>query len=65
MREIGQSLATRFKHSQVGSVRPALTIEDGSAVVTDNGLRLRLSEPHTRNQRVSVRIGEHDLATRS
>jgi threonylcarbamoyladenosine tRNA methylthiotransferase MtaB len=65
VREIGQSLATRFKHSQVGSVRPALTIEDGSAVVTDNGLRLRLSEPHTRNQRVSVRIGEHDLATRS
>ena len=65
VREIGQSLTTRFKRSQVGSVRPALTIEDGSAVVTDNGLRLRLREPHARNQRVSVRIGEHDLATRS
>ena len=62
VREIGQALTTKFKRSQVGSVRPALTIEDGSSVVTDNGLRLRLRSPHARNERVVVRIGEGDTA---
>jgi threonylcarbamoyladenosine tRNA methylthiotransferase MtaB len=62
VREIGQTLAARFKRSQLGRVRPALTIEDGCSVVTDNGLRLRLASPRTRNERVSVRIGENDTA---
>jgi threonylcarbamoyladenosine tRNA methylthiotransferase MtaB len=62
VREIGQRLAARFKRSQVGSTRPALTIEDGSSVVTDNGLRLRLAAPRTRNERVLVRIGEQETA---
>ena len=30
IRDIGQALTARFKRSQVGNVRPALTIEDGS-----------------------------------
>jgi threonylcarbamoyladenosine tRNA methylthiotransferase MtaB len=62
VREIGQTLSSRFKQSQVGSVRPALTIEDGRTVVTDNGLRLRLAAQRARNERVSVRIGENDTA---
>jgi threonylcarbamoyladenosine tRNA methylthiotransferase MtaB len=62
VREIGQTLTTRFKRSQIGSVRPALTIEDGSSVVTDNGLKLRLRRPRARNERVAVRIGEGDTA---
>jgi threonylcarbamoyladenosine tRNA methylthiotransferase MtaB len=62
VREIGQTLSSRFKQSQVGSVRPALTIEDGRTVVTDNGLRLRLAVQRARNERVSVRIGENDTA---
>jgi hypothetical protein len=62
VREIGQTLAARFKQSQAGHVRPALTIEDGGSVVTDNGLRLRLVSPRARNERISVRIGEDDTA---
>ena len=62
VREIGHALAARFKRSQVGSVRPGLTIEDGATVVTDNGLRLRLDKPRARNERVLVRVEEHDAA---
>jgi hypothetical protein len=62
VREIGHALAARFKRSQVGSVRPGLTIEDGGTVVTDNGLRLRLDKPRARNERVLVRVEEHDAA---
>lgn len=62
IRDISQALATRFKRSQVGSVRQALTIGDGSTVVTDNGLRLRLDAPRDRNERVLVKIADHDIA---
>ena len=62
IRDIGQALTARFKRSQVGNVRPALTIEDGTWVVTDNGLKLRVRTPRARNERVSVRIGENDTA---
>ena len=62
VREIGQTLAARFRHSQVGRVRPALTIEDGSSVITDNGLRLKLGSPRLRNERVVVRVAENGNA---
>jgi threonylcarbamoyladenosine tRNA methylthiotransferase MtaB len=56
IREIGQTLAARFRESQAGSVRPALTIEDGSVAVTDNGLRVAVEPGRQRNQRVAVAI---------
>jgi threonylcarbamoyladenosine tRNA methylthiotransferase MtaB len=62
VREIGQALSARFRRDQVGSVRPALTIEDGSSIVTDNGLKLRLHTPCARNERVLVRVEVHDTA---
>jgi hypothetical protein len=36
VREVAARLAARFRASQVGSIRPGLTVDDGSAVVTDN-----------------------------
>jgi threonylcarbamoyladenosine tRNA methylthiotransferase MtaB len=57
VRDIGRQLADRFHASQVGAVRPALTIGDGSTVVTDNGIKLRLPVPLPRNQRLRVRVG--------
>ena len=56
LRAIGSDLARRFRDSQVGSVRPGLTIEDGTLVVTDNYLKVRIPEGVGRNRRVAVRL---------
>ncbi len=58
VRDIGRQLAERFRASQLGAVRPALTIGDGSTVVTDNGFKLRLPSSRPRNQRLRVRVGD-------
>ena len=61
VREIAQRLSRRFRESQVGAVRPALTIEDGSSAVTDNYLKLRVPPGRARNESVRVRImSQHD-----
>jgi threonylcarbamoyladenosine tRNA methylthiotransferase MtaB len=56
LRAVGESLTGRFRASQVGSVRPGLTIETGDWVLTDNYLRVRIAEGRPRGQRVAVRI---------
>lgn len=58
LRVIGAELSRRFRASQVGSVRTGLTLEDGSLVVTDNYLKVRIPPGLPRNVRVSVRIDE-------
>ena len=58
MREIAAGLAARFAGTQVGTVRPGLTIDDGSTVLTDNFLKVAVSPGLTRNTRVHVRIDE-------
>ena len=63
IREIAQRLSARFRESQVGSVRPALTVDDGSSVVTDNYLKLRVPEGRARNEHVRVQVlSAHDGA---
>jgi threonylcarbamoyladenosine tRNA methylthiotransferase MtaB len=56
VREIGAALMERFQASQAGSVRPGLTLEDGTLVVTDNYLKVRIPAGHSRNERVRVRL---------
>jgi threonylcarbamoyladenosine tRNA methylthiotransferase MtaB len=56
LRAIGSDLSRRFRRAQVGSVRPGLTLEDGTLVVTDNFLKLRIPNGHARNERVWVRL---------
>ena len=56
VREIGKQLGERFVAGQIGSVRPALTIEDGSVAVTDNGMKVRLGAGCGRNRAVQVRL---------
>lgn len=60
LRSIGAALARRFAARQVGTIRPALTIEDGSRVVTDNYQKLRVPPGLPRNTRVQVRVGNGD-----
>jgi tRNA A37 methylthiotransferase MiaB len=56
IRAIGTELARRFRQSQVGTMRPGLTLEDGTLVVTDNYLKVRIPAGTPRNTRVMVRV---------
>jgi threonylcarbamoyladenosine tRNA methylthiotransferase MtaB len=56
VRTVGHTLATGFRDVQIGSTRRALTIEDGSAAVTDNGLRVVLETRRRRNEWVDVTL---------
>ena len=58
LRQIGADLTRQFHASQAGTTRPALTLEDGTLVVTDNYLKVRVPPGLARNQRVKVRISE-------
>jgi threonylcarbamoyladenosine tRNA methylthiotransferase MtaB len=60
VREIGQRLAQRFRDAQIGTTHRALTLEDGSLVVTGNYLKLRIPPGCARNAWVSVRVTSHD-----
>ncbi len=60
IRAIAAALAERFRASQVGRFRRGLTIEDGSLVVTDNYLKLRIPPGRPRNEWVRVRVVSHD-----
>jgi threonylcarbamoyladenosine tRNA methylthiotransferase MtaB len=56
MRNVGAALSSRFVQSQVGTVRPGLTLDDGATVLTDNFLKVTVPPGLARNMRVSVRI---------
>jgi threonylcarbamoyladenosine tRNA methylthiotransferase MtaB len=57
VRALGRELSERFQRSQDGAVRPGLTIEDGSLVVTDNYLKVRVAPGLARNEWVTVALG--------
>lgn len=63
LREIGAALTQKFHSSQVGTVRPGLTLEDGTLVVTDNYLKVRVAPGLSRNERVSVNLTTLTSAT--
>jgi threonylcarbamoyladenosine tRNA methylthiotransferase MtaB len=56
LRGIGAGLTARFRASQAGTVRPGLTLEDGTLVVTDNYLKLRIEPGLRRNTRVQILV---------
>jgi threonylcarbamoyladenosine tRNA methylthiotransferase MtaB len=61
VRDIGQRLTARFRALQVGTTHRALTLEDGSLVVTGNYLKVRIPPGCARNEWVRVRlVSEHD-----
>ena len=64
LRAIGAELTRRFEQAQAGTLRPGLTLEDGTLVVTDNYLKVRIPPGCGRNERVVVRLtnpGRADL----
>ncbi len=64
VRDIARELTRRFRVSQIGTVHRALTLEDGSLVVTGNYLKARIPPGLARNAWVDVRItGAGDMMT--
>jgi threonylcarbamoyladenosine tRNA methylthiotransferase MtaB len=59
VRDIGQRLALAFRDAQVGTVHRALTLEDGTLVVTGNYQKLRIAPGRGRNEWVRVRVRSH------
>jgi threonylcarbamoyladenosine tRNA methylthiotransferase MtaB len=56
IRSLGRDLHRRFHRDQDGSIRPGLTIDDGTLVVTDNYLKVRIPAGLARNEWVSVTL---------
>jgi threonylcarbamoyladenosine tRNA methylthiotransferase MtaB len=56
LRAIGADRTRTFRLAQVDTTRPGLTLEDGTLVVTDNYLKVRIPPGLPRNVRVMVRI---------
>jgi threonylcarbamoyladenosine tRNA methylthiotransferase MtaB len=57
-RAASDRLSRAFRASQVGSIRRALVVDDGTAAVTDNYLRLRLDAPRPRNEWIEAEVLE-------
>ena len=56
IRRIAEQKSEEFRRSQVGRTMKALTVDDGSSVVTGNYLKIRISEPYPRNTWVAVHV---------
>ena len=56
LRAVGLELARRFRLSQAGQVRRALTLEDGAVALTDNYLKVRIPPGRARNEWVELRL---------
>jgi threonylcarbamoyladenosine tRNA methylthiotransferase MtaB len=56
IREIGQEAGARFRRAQHGSVRRALTVDDGRSAVTDNYVKVQLDRMYPRNDWITVTI---------
>jgi threonylcarbamoyladenosine tRNA methylthiotransferase MtaB len=60
LRAISRRLSERFRASQAGTVRPALTIDDGTTAVTDNYFKVPVADGRGRNEWVEATIPAHD-----
>jgi threonylcarbamoyladenosine tRNA methylthiotransferase MtaB len=56
VRAIGERMTRRFRESLAGSVRRALTLDDGWSAVTDNYVKARLDRQHPRNEWIDVTL---------
>jgi threonylcarbamoyladenosine tRNA methylthiotransferase MtaB len=56
LRSIGADRSRRFRAAQAGTVRRALTVDDGRSAVTDNYLKVQLAQHEPRNSWISVTL---------
>ena len=60
IRDIAATLTRRFHEAQIGTTHVALSLEDGSLVVTGNYLKVRVPPGRARNEWVHVTIASAD-----
>jgi len=60
LRDIAARKSKEFRRNQVGRAMKALTVDDGTSVVTGNYLKVRISNPQPRNSWVTVTIVNAD-----
>ena len=60
VRDIAARKSAEFRRNQVGRAMRALTVDDGSSVVTGNYLKVRISNPQPRNSWVTLIIVNAD-----
>ncbi len=56
LREIGAELFGRFARAHADTIRPGLTLDDGTTVLTDTFVKVTIPPGLPRNVRVKVRI---------
>jgi len=61
IRAVGQRRTRSFLASQIDTIHRALTIEDGTQVVTGNYLKLRIPPGSRRNEWVTVRVRDAEI----
>jgi threonylcarbamoyladenosine tRNA methylthiotransferase MtaB len=62
LRETAARLSRDFQAGQIGTVHRALTLDDGTLVVTGNYLKLRIPAGRSRNEWLAVRVESTDRA---
>ena len=60
LRAISRRLSDGFRASQAGTIRPALTIDDGTMAVTDNYFKVPVPDGRERNRWVLAAIPPGD-----
>jgi threonylcarbamoyladenosine tRNA methylthiotransferase MtaB len=60
LRAVSRVLSDRFRAAQAGTIRPALTIDDGTMAVTDNYFKVPVPDGRVRNEWVQVAIPPAD-----
>jgi threonylcarbamoyladenosine tRNA methylthiotransferase MtaB len=60
VRDIAARKSEGFRRNQVGRTMRALTVDDGTSVVTGNYLKVRITNPQPRNSWVAVTIVNAD-----
>jgi threonylcarbamoyladenosine tRNA methylthiotransferase MtaB len=56
VRAISEQMTRRFRESQAGKTRRALSVDDGWSAVTDNYIKVRLAEQRRRNEWIDVTV---------
>ena len=61
LRAVAGQLQRRFQAAAIGTIRPALVLDDRGTALTDNYLKVQLREPAIRNCLVDVRVESAEL----
>jgi tRNA A37 methylthiotransferase MiaB len=61
LRAVAGQLQRRFQAAAIGTIRPALVLDDRGTALTDNYLKVQLREPAIRNRLVDVRVESAEL----